>query len=67
MRLSALLTIFLLWASFSFAQTGSREQDSLALVALYNATDGANWTYNTHQLVANRTTYKHVVGSNSRK
>ena len=50
MRLSALLTIFLLWASFSFAQTGSREQDSLALVALYNATDGANWTYNTNWL-----------------
>lgn len=30
-----------------------RELDSLALVALYNSTDGANWTDNTNWLTAN--------------
>ncbi len=28
------------------------EQDSLALVALYNATDGSNWADNTNWLTA---------------
>lgn len=32
------------------AQSSSVEQDRAALVALYNATDGPNWTYNTNWL-----------------
>lgn len=40
-----LLLLLLNVAISSFAQ---REQDSLALVALYNSTGGANWTNNTN-------------------
>lgn len=37
--------------------TDCREADSLALVALYNATDGANWTNNSNWLTGNLNTW----------
>ncbi|MCB0584535.1 MAG: VCBS repeat-containing protein, partial [Phaeodactylibacter sp.] len=42
--LNGLTALLLFMAGTAPAQTGSRESDSLALVALYNATDGPNWT-----------------------
>jgi Leucine-rich repeat (LRR) protein len=40
----------LLALSIPFYSYAQREQDSLALVALYNSTGGANWTNNTNWL-----------------
>ncbi|MEO0333171.1 MAG: hypothetical protein AAF223_16050, partial [Bacteroidota bacterium] len=40
--------------------------DSLALVALYNATDGANWTDNTNWLSGNIDTWQGVIVANNR-
>jgi Leucine-rich repeat (LRR) protein len=37
------------------------EQDSLALVALYNSTDGANWTTNTNWLSGNVSTWYGII------
>jgi Leucine-rich repeat (LRR) protein len=43
-RIALPLSIFMLFSHFSFAQTTScRVSDSLELVKLYNATNGANW------------------------
>ena len=42
------LVVTLIAAPSIRAQNPS-EQDSLALVALYNATDGPNWTDNTNR------------------
>jgi Leucine-rich repeat (LRR) protein len=51
MKKSGCLLLLLLSISFySFAQ---REQDSLALVAFYNSTNGANWANNTNWLSSN--------------
>ena len=60
------LTITLLAALVLATVTDTRakaqvnEQDSLALVALYNATDGANWTDNTNWLTAPVSQWKGV-------
>jgi Leucine-rich repeat (LRR) protein len=37
----------------TYGQASCRAQDSLVLVELYNATDGANWTIRTNWLTAN--------------
>jgi len=50
--LIALLVVLSSGKSYSLTGcTNCREADSLALVALYNATDGAHWTNNTNWLV----------------
>ncbi|MCH7676239.1 hypothetical protein IH879_14990 [candidate division KSB1 bacterium] len=41
-------------------------QDSLALVALYDSTDGANWTDNTRWLTASVSTWFGVTVSGGR-
>ena len=42
---SLVVFFFLVLSAFSVIEAqGSRQQDSLALVALYNSTDGTNWT-----------------------
>ncbi len=38
------ITFFILFFSFFTAKAQVNTQDSLALLALYNSTDGANWT-----------------------
>jgi len=43
LRYVLLLFILFLWTSIGFSQD-CLERDSIALVALYNATDGANWS-----------------------
>ena len=45
-----LLAVAVVWACFATdaVAQGSAEQDRAALVALYNATGGANWTNNTN-------------------
>ncbi len=50
LRLLVFLTIFVATISLSAAQVS--ESDSLALVALYNFTDGDNWTDNTNWLTS---------------
>ena len=54
------ISIFLFFFSFSAAAqcgcTDCRCSDSLALVALYNSTGGANWTNNTGWKLTDRTT-----------
>ncbi len=46
--------------------THSLETDSLALVALYNATDGPNWTDNTNWLTGSVSTWYGVTVENNR-
>ncbi len=43
-----------------------REQDSLALVAIYDATDGANWTNNTNWKSGNLDTWEGITVENDR-
>jgi Leucine-rich repeat (LRR) protein len=45
-----IVSILLLVLSISFGALAQREQDSLALVALYNATNGTNWSDKTNWL-----------------
>ena len=45
------LIISLLMISSIYAKPQVIEQDSLALVALYNATNGVNWVFNNHWLM----------------
>ncbi len=56
--LSSLLILFLFSTNKSFTQT--LQSDSLALVALYNSTDGANWTNNTNWLTGSVDTWNGV-------
>lgn len=49
MKTTLLLLIFLACSSRSFAE-GSRQGDSLALVAIYNSTGGSQWNDNTNWL-----------------
>jgi Leucine-rich repeat (LRR) protein len=57
MKLSRLLPTlaFIIISMYSFGQT--RQQDSLALVALYNATDGASWTRSDNWRTGNLDTW----------
>lgn len=57
-----LIALGLLTATITQAQVS--EQDSLALVALYNATDGPNWTNNTNWLSGPVLTWHGVSGTN---
>lgn len=45
-----LFTLALLVVSIPYVFAQNRQQDSLALVALYNTTDGPNWSVNTNWL-----------------
>ncbi len=49
-----------------YAQGGSAQQDSLALVAFYNATNGDNWTNNTNWLTGPVDTWFGVIVENDR-
>ena len=51
--------------SASAIATSVNEPDSLALVALYNATDGPNWTNNTNWLVGPVSTWYGVTVENA--
>ena len=51
MKKQLLLITLLLTTFFSFGQVPTSERD--ALIALYNSTDGANWTNNTNWNTAN--------------
>jgi len=48
--LLSLLLLNATWLRIATAQTSPLEQDSLALSALYNSTDGQNWTNNANWL-----------------
>ncbi|WP_346861033.1 leucine-rich repeat protein [uncultured Draconibacterium sp.] len=53
-------------SSFTLAPNNSIEMDSLALVALYNASDGPNWTNNTNWLTSPLDTWYGVGIANGR-
>ncbi|MDZ7876198.1 MAG: hypothetical protein U5L45_00930, partial [Saprospiraceae bacterium] len=59
------LSIFLLFAAVSLAAQGSRQGDSLALVDLYNSTNGANWT-NKWNLAQPMTSWYGITLTNGR-
>jgi len=60
------LLLFLLICENEDARAQVLEQDSLALVALYNSTDGANWTNNTNWLTGPVPTWYGVGVYNNR-
>ena len=67
MRKAWLIMAALMVASGNlYAQGGSAQQDSLALVALYTATDGDNWTNNTNWLTGPVSTWLGVTVENGR-
>lgn len=63
---SCLLLLLLLFANSAKAQQTVSASDSLALVALYNATDGANWTTNTNWLTGPVNTWAGIEVVNGR-
>ena len=63
-KLLCLLLVFALGPIQTKAQV--LESDSLALVALYNSTDGSNWTNNTNWLTGNVDTWFGVTVSGNR-
>ncbi len=66
------LLITLLWVILLVSVGGLKvraqvsQQDSLALVALYNATDGANWSDNTNWLTGPVSQWKGVTVTGDR-
>ncbi len=65
MRMLALVLLVLLLVPTARAQVA--EQDSLALVALYNATDGPNWVLNENWLTGPVSTWTGIlINSNNR-
>ncbi len=65
-RLTYLLLIALGPLTATRMQAQVSEQDSLALVALYNATDGPNWTNNSNWLSGPVLTWQGISGTNGR-
>ena len=64
-----LLVVLISSLSIGMNQTVSAQvpqQDSLALVALYDGTDGANWTNNTNWLTGPVSTWQGITVSNGR-
>lgn len=53
-------------SQFALAQTAVLESDSLALVALYNATDGKNWIHNNNWLIGPVSTWWGVSSDGNR-